>query len=569
MERYVGLRGIFMTFVQQRLVKTFILIVLLFAALVTKLYGIQIVQGEQLSQRALQLSTREVALEEITRGDICDRHGRALHGGTSEARLVLFPAFVQDKDDLAGRLAGIVPGVGVDVWLRDEPVMVPIELAPQQVSAINELNHPGVMVLPVQLRYGSRPLAVHVTGHLSKAPAVETDARRGAGSDQWYGVLGLERFYDEELHGQRAKKYARIYVDARERLVGSGPEVVTRSIKDNQRHHLVTTIDIDIQRIVEDVMDREVPLGSVVVMDVRTGDVLAAASRPTFDPHPGAILSALAAGSDVFRDQTTALFQPGSIFKLVVAAAAMEEGLASPDTVFQCHGNQGPLISCWQAHGHGPITLEEAFAQSCNPTFAQLGLQLGADILIQYARAFGLDNQAIIGYPVREDPRQDLSLMGAGYSLVNSSVGQGPVLVTPVQMAAMVNVVVNNGVYLLPRLVKEVRNDDQQTVRYLAPGSSTKVISSFTATRLKGMLEAVTTRGVGTQAFVPVYGSAGKTGSAQLDGANGTVNAWFAGYAPLDRPKYVIVILVRDGISGGQTAAPIFREITREILNLP
>ena len=559
-----------MTFVQQRLIKTFIVIALLFAALVLKLYGIQIVQGDQLSQRALQLSAREISLEEFSRGDILDRHGHALHGGTSEARLVLFPAYIKDKAAMADRLAGIVPGgVGFDVLLREDPVMVPIVLAPQQVAAINELHHPGVMVLPVQLRYGNRPLAVHVSGHLSKAPADASNTRKSTGPDQWFGVLGLERFYDEELHGQRAKKYARIYVDARDRLVASGPEVVTRSVKDHQRHHLVTTIDINIQRVVEEVMDKEVPLGSVVVMDTRTGDILAAASRPSFNPHPQAIVTALATGSDVFMDQTTALFQPGSTFKLVVAAAAMEEGLASPDTVFQCHGELGPLISCWHAAGHGSLTLEEAFAVSCNPTFAQLGLQLRAEQLIHYASAFGLDNQTIIGYPVREDPRQDLSLVGAGYNLVNSSVGQGPVLVTPVQMAAMVNVVVNNGVYLPPRLVKEVRNDEQQTVRYLAPGSSTKVISSFTATRLKGMLEAATTRGVGTQAFVPVYGSAGKTGSAQLDGAEGTVNAWFAGYAPLNRPRYVIVILVREGVSGGQTAAPVFREITRAILDLP
>lgn len=558
-----------MTLVHQRLVKTFIVIVLLFTALVMKLYGIQILQGDQLSHRALQLSTREISLEEFSRGDILDRHGHALHGGASEARLLLFPAYIKDKAVMADRLAGIVPGgVSFDVLLRDDPVMLTIDLAPQQVAAINELNHPGVMVLPVQLRYGSRPLAVHVSGHLSRAP-VEANTRKSTGPDQWFGVLGLERFYDEELHGQRSKKYARIYVDARDRLVGGSPEVVTRSVRDNQRHHLVTTIDINIQTVVEDVMDREVPLGSVVVMDARTGDILAAASRPSYNPHPRAIVTALATGSDVFLDQTTALFQPGSIFKLVVAAAAMEEGLASPDTVFQCHGEQGPLISCWHSAGHGSLTLEEAFAVSCNPTFAQLGLKLGAEKLIQYARAFGLDNQTIIGYPVREDTRQDLSLLGAGYNLVNSSVGQGPVLVTPVQMAAMVNVVVNNGVYLPPRLVKEVRNDEQQTVRYLSPGSSTKVISSFTATRLKGMLEATTTRGVGTQAFVPVYGSAGKTGSAQLDESGGTVNAWFAGYAPLSKPRYVIVILVREGVSGGQTAAPVFREITRAILDLP
>ena len=555
-----------MYILQQRLVKTFILLVILFIPLLLKLASIQLVQGDYLSQKALQLNAREVPLEEFCRGEIMDRHGHPLAEGGPEGRLVLFPALIQNQDSMAGRLAQIMPGeVDFQSLLAGDPAIVPARLTPLQIAALQELNHPGVMVLPVYLRYGPNPLAVHISGHLSQTPPPGAADKRPGG---WYGALGLERYYDQELAGQRAKTYARVYVDAMGRLVGSGPEVVTKSNSDPERHHIVTTIDQEIQLIVEEVMDALVPLGAVVVMDTRTGDILAAASRPSYNPHPLMIGPALASGAEVFLDQSTALFQPGSIFKLVVAAAALEEGLASPDTVFQCNGSAGPLISCWHPPGHGPITLEEAFALSCNPTFARLGLQLGAERLAAYAQAFGLENQEIIGYPVISDPRQDLSLVGAGYNLVNSSVGQGPVLATPVQIAAMINVVVNNGVYLQPRLVKEIRDDNSKTVNHFPHGPSKKVISSYTAARLRDMLEAAATTGVGSQAFIPVYGSAGKTGSAQVSGAGGSVNAWFAGYAPLVKPKYVVAVLVRDGQSGGQTAAPIFREITEAILML-
>jgi penicillin-binding protein 2 len=551
---------------EQRLVKTFILIVVMFILLFLKLAGIQIIQGDYLAQKAVQLNAREVPLEEFCRGEITDRHGRPLAGGGAEGRLVLFPALIQDKENMASQLKSIVPGeFNFQLLLAGDPAIIPARLTPPQEAALKNLGHPGVMVLPVYLRYGSSPLAVHLSGHLSKAtPAGGVlDVKRPGG---WYGALGLERYYDQELAGQRAKTFARVYVDAMGRLVGSAPEVITRAKKDPGRQHVITTIDKEIQHIVEDVMDARVPLGAVVVMDARTGDLLAAASRPAFNPHPMAIGPALALGTEVFVDQSTALFQPGSIFKLVVAAAALEEGLVTSGTVFQCNGSAGPLISCWHGPGHGQITLEEAFTLSCNPTFAQLGLQLGADKLIAYARAFGLDNQEIIGYPVPVDPRQDLSLIGAGYHLVNSSVGQGPVLTTPVQIAAMMNVVVNSGVYLQPRLVKELRNDSSEIVTRFPHGPSKKVISSYTAARLKNMLETAAATGVGSHAFIPVYGSGGKTGSAQVSGDGGSINAWFAGYAPQARPRYVVVVLVRDGKSGGQTAAPVFREITEAIL---
>ncbi|MCL6561331.1 MAG: penicillin-binding protein 2, partial [Firmicutes bacterium] len=221
-------------------------------------------------------------------------------------------------------------------------------------------------------------------------------------------------------------------------------------------------------------------------------------------------------------------------------------------------------IRCWKDEGHGDIDFARAFAESCNPAFAGAALKLGAAKLIEYAGRLGLDNQSIIGYPVPRDPRQDLNLIGAPYNLVNSSVGQGPVLVTPVQVTSMLNTLVSGGTYRVPRLVREVRKNNGEVVREFAPDPGKRAISPGTARQLRLLLESVIDEGVGREARVPVFGSAGKTGSAQI--GNGSVNAWFAGYAPRSNPRYIVTVLVEEGTSGGESAAPVFREIMEKIL---
>ncbi|MBC7326474.1 MAG: penicillin-binding protein 2, partial [Moorella sp. (in: Bacteria)] len=202
-----------------------------------------------------------------------------------------------------------------------------------------------------------------------------------------------------------------------------------------------------VQQIVEKVLDAHVKKGAVVVMDARSGDILALASRPKYHPAPGRIEQYLRGEPGALLDQCVGLFAPGSLFKVVVAAAALAERIVTPETTFYCRGAKDWPVRCWSEHGHGVISFQEAFAQSCNPVFARLALELGAANLIAYARLFGLDDQRIAGYPVPADPRQNLDLIAAPHNLVNSSLGQGPVLATPVQITAMMNTVVNGGKY--------------------------------------------------------------------------------------------------------------------------
>lgn len=556
---------------QRRLVCIFFVFLLCFLGLVAQLWVIQIKDGYRYSCLALDQGSRWVSLEDTARGKILDRNGIPLTGEKWEDRVVVFPTAFRDREEVSRGLAEIL---GVDLsaikrHLEGSPSCLPYQISPEQSAAIQERGWTGVLVLPVRLRYGERPLAAQTVGHLGKISSREEFLSLAGRGEKIYryddlvGKTGLEKYYEQDLKGSRPQRAVRVFTDAGGRLLG-GPEFrVEEQVNDRDRRDLVLTIDSRIQQVVEDIMDRRVARGAVVVMEAGTGDILALASRPGFNPaRPEQYLGS--GMEERFFDHCTALYQPGSIFKVVVAAAALEEGAVSLESRFTCHGEKDALIRCWKDEGHGDIDFARAFAESCNPAFAGAALKLGAAKLIEYAERLGLDNQSIIGYPVPRDPRQDLNLIGAPYNLVNSSVGQGPVLVTPVQVTSMLNTVVSGGTYRVPRLVREVRKNSGEVVREFAPDPGKRAISPGTARQLRLLLESVIDEGVGREARVPVFGSAGKTGSAQI--GNGSVNAWFAGYAPRSNPRYIVTVLVEEGASGGESAAPVFREIMEKIL---
>ncbi len=562
-------------FQQKRLIKTFYLIALLFMPLLVHLAVIQLFHHEEYSQKALEQRTLQVSLEEIPRGKILDRTGQqSLTRGEKEPRITLFPQIIQEKQTAANKLGEIL-GRNPDellTFFHTKPQFLPYPLTESQIRQIKDLKIQGVMIEEISLRYGAEPLASHVVGHLGHISGLANLEKLNSLTEKNYkisdliGTSGLEYFYEKELKAEQPTMLARAYVDVYRRLI-QGLGIQTEPQQKTGRQDVITTLDRGIQVIVEKIMDEQLPRGAVVVMDARTGDLVAMASRPNY--NPANIAQALSDGNDAFLDHCTALYQPGSIFKVVVAAAALEEGLVKPEDSFVCLGDKDHYISCWHKPGHGPITFEEAFAQSCNPVFAELAVKLGAQKIIKYAQAFGLASQNIIGYPLPRDQRQNLELIAKPYNLVNSGIGQGPVLTTPVQLTAMMNVIVNNGVYIEPRLVKGVLNEQGKMSRHYPMGGSHKVISCETAKEIKRLLWLVTEKGVGKEAMVPGYGSAGKTGSAEIGNGKETVNAWFSGFAPYDKPKYVVTVLVEGGISGGASAAPIFREIEKSILMLP
>lgn len=556
----------------KRIVQTFYLLLILFIPLLGRLADVQLNQGPEYARKALEQRSVKVVLEDIPRGNILDRQLNSLLGSGIQNRIVIFPSLMTDTQQVITALANLlqIDTEEIAKHFAGGSGILPYEITEEQERVIKEQNWAGVMVQGVHYRYLNQPLAVHLTGHVGKISSKEVIEQLSARSakpyrlDDLVGKMGLEQYYEQELKANEPQRLVRAFTDATgTMLVGMGLKLEEDKV-DLGRKDIVTTLDRRIQQIVETVMDEHIARGAVVVMDVHTGDILAMASRPNFNPADVSSVLPTAA-ADTFIDHCTALYHPGSIFKIVVAAAALEEGLVNNNSTFVCLGEKSPLISCWHPPGHGPISFEEAFAQSCNPVFAELACQLGAEKLIHYAKKLGLANQQVIGYPVPVDKRQDLNLISVPYNLVNSSIGQWPVMATPVQVTALINTIVNQGNYLPPRVVRELRTPDGTVTDRFLPGKSYRALSQDTAQQLQYLMTMAVEKGLGWRALVPELGSAGKTGSAEIAGQQG-VNAWFAGYAPLERPRYAVTILVEQGDSGGESAAPVFKEIMSRIL---
>lgn len=559
---------------QKRLVLTFFILGFSLLALVFPLWQLQVLNGDLYSCLALEQGSLWVSLEDAPRGRILDRNLLPLSAGKTETRLVVFPPAIKEKDDAARSLAEIlgVDDASIKPYLDGEPCYLPYSLTPEQAEFVRQKNWTGIMALPVHFRYGENYLASQTLGHLGKVSTYGEYLNLAANSKKIYryndlvGKTGLELAYEEDLKGNKPEQAVRVYKDANGKLLGSPGFEVEEQTEDRGRRDVVLTLDSRIQQIVEDIMDRKIAEGAVVVMEAGTGDILAMASRPDFDPaHPGQNIEGWAEESSF--DHCTALYQPGSVFKTVLAAAALEKNPGILKSRFTCLGEKENLIHCWKDEGHGDINFSRAFAESCNPTFARIGLDLGAQKLIEYAERFGLDNQNVIGYPAGCDPRQDLGRIGEPYNLVNCSIGQGPVLVTPLQVTAMTNTVVSGGIYREPRLVKEIRSSGSIVKEFYSDAGS-EAVSPDTAAMLRSLMELVVDEGTGLEAAVPVFGSAGKTGSAQTGGRGEQTDAWFTGYAPRQNPRYVVTVLVEGGGSGSASAAPIFREVMENILKV-
>ena len=540
---------------RKRTILLFWVFVIIFCSLAAHLAYIQIHEGALLSQQALAQQTQLISLEIPPRGQILDRNLTPMTSCHEADRVIVLPWNVADRDREAHLLADVLD---MDVsqvmeYFTSKARMIPQDLTSVQADELKSLSLPGIIVAKAKIRERKPGLAAHILGFLGIG---ET---RGS----WEGKMGIEAVYNSELKGAVPRTAARVFLDARGRIIsGLGLRLEEKPI-DNERKDVVLTIDRQIQEAVEQAMDRSgIIEGAVVVMEAGTGDILALASRPDYYLGDGTPQEGY---SESYLNHALLHYQPGSVFKVVVAAAALEEGLVKPEETYLCVGEKDDIVKCYREEGHGLITFSQAVAYSCNPVFARLGLKLGAQKLISYSELFGLDSADIGGYQT-EDVKDKLDLIGQEFNLVNASLGQWPVEASVVQIAGMMNVVAGGGIYNPPRLVKMVVNDEGRVERVIAPGEKRRVVSENTAKTLQGMLERVTREGTGKEAWVGNLGSAGKTGSAQS--GNEQIDAWFSGYAPLNSPRFVAAVLVKDGESGGQTAAPLFREIMQEILQL-
>ncbi|WP_273379776.1 peptidoglycan D,D-transpeptidase FtsI family protein [Symbiobacterium thermophilum] len=537
------------------------------ALLGVRLFQLQILRGPALTRQVFGQRTERLPLE-MRRGMIYDRYGVPLTDPQSTWGLAVFPRLFGDPAVAAPVLAEALgeerAAVVLDYVQRHHEAGWVIEglsdEAAQQVQDYAAAGLlPGVAVGPTGWRYGPGSLARHLVGFANASG----------------GWTGLELAYDSVLRGENVPHLVASY-HGRGGPLGDEPLQVLqpRDPAGKEPYDVHTTLDARIQAAVEREMDRTAhpdggPLrAAVVVVDPATGELLALASRPNFD-------QARYATEDQLRNRALTPYETGSVFKPIVAAAALEAGAVVPHERIECSGTYqlgDRIFRDVAGTVTGPVTLREALARSCNTAFIRIGYErLGADRLLEAARRFGLD-EPTGALPSGFETVAPLPEPRYGGDVAQLSFGQGGLRASPLQVARAYTAIANGGVLHPIRLVTSVRRSDGEVVFRPRTEPSRRVMSRETAAELRqALLLAVVPGGGGTgeAAWVDDAGAAGKSGSADtvLDGRPAT-HAWFAGWFPARQPQYVMVVFIEDGRAGGAHAAPLFRRIAEAILSL-
>ncbi|MBC7105417.1 MAG: cell division protein FtsI [Firmicutes bacterium] len=354
-------------------------------------------------------------------------------------------------------------------------------------------------------------------------------------------------------------------------LLGLNPELRLQNMLKRLRgevprgNDVRLALDAELQAYAMDLLDGR--RGAAVVLDPRTGEVLAMASQPSFEPAAvDEYWTELSTDRDapLVNRATDGAYPPGSLMKIVTAAAALEGGKVAREEVFSCPGRivvDGFELRDTAAHGR--VDLVRALAVSCNTTFAELGLRVGADGLFRAAQAFGFGRASGLELPERGASLPEPGEMTRP-EVAATAIGQGRALVSPLRMALAAAAVANGGVIMQPRLVLAVTDPEGRTVFASAPRAWLTATTPQAAETIRDGMVAAVRAGTAKQAALPGVTVAGKTGSAQ--NPQGAPHAWFVGFAPAEAPRAVVAVIVENGGAGGTVAAPLGRELLKRAL---
>jgi len=539
--------------------------------------------GRDLTAASVSQRLQSVMLDD-GRGRIVDRRGRPIAG---------FGAYVLAMDRGAARgwaaahaaeaeVLRSAIGMTNEQWSvllsRTEPVVLwendagPVLLNEQQLDALRRWPDSGLKAVPYLMRYAKPYYAAHLLGYIAQHPEevrriYEQELREGTiRLNARIGASGLERSLERELRSRGSISLS-VMTDAIGEPVG---EPKLRNT--NGPYHpvqAVTTLDAELQMRVEQLLDAKgIEAASVVVLDAHQADVLVMANRPNFDPnHPDP-------HDKSWVNQAIKQQVPGSVFKLVVAAAALEYGVVRPHEKFVCHGEYGRYgFSCWKKDGHGPISFAQAFAQSCNITFAEVAKRLGPERIRTMAYKLGIGRT--VGWegamrgrsaPFRQFDMEEPGGIFAGEPidegvLIQSAIGQRDVRLTPLQAANMVVTILNGGRLTSPRVVSALKYRDgailqRFPVKHLPAGG----VSRTTADWLRMMMRETVLTGTASHLRDHAWELAGKTGTAQT-GVPGRVHEWFIGYGPVRAPRVAVAVVIYDVPGASGKAVRLFADI--------
>ena len=544
---------------QKRILAICLVLILLALTLGVRLFIVQIINGKNLQIRATDQWTRDLSLT-APRGTIYDSTGDTLAVSYTTYNVYVRGREVQNAEETAQKLSTLLD-LNYESTLKKvsnkniSESLLKMQIESEVAQEIYNLKLDGVYLSENVGRY-------YIYGDL-------LTQLLGFTSIDGTGQSGVEAYFNEYLTG--VDGYSYVQSDLQGKEIGGNLRYYVKGVAGDDIH---LTINSKIQIILENILikayeEQQAKAVTGMIMEAKTGKVLAISSKPSFDLNnlPRDDLESLFNYSRM--SAVTDSFEPGSTFKILTVAAALEEGVVSLDDTFYCPGYRivdGQRIKCWKTIGHGSQTLAEAFSNSCNCCFIDLALRLGVDKFYEYLEKFGVGTKTGITVqgessgivmPKENVKTVDLARMGFGHAIA----------VTPIQLLSIVTAITNGGVYHTPSIVEEIK-DVYGSTTYTPNTSSKRLISEKTSEIINSFLK-LTTNKTGEYTFVEGYNIGGKTGTAQKYGENGQIAqgkyiSSFIGTYPADEPEYIFMIMVDEPSAGAYygslVAAPYGKE---------
>ncbi len=581
-----------------------VLVIISFLVILIRVWYLQILKGEDFMGQSEQNRSRKISLPDY-RGDIKDRRGKTLVNIRPSFSLYVTPEDAGDFSKSLGFLSELMEINKGKLWndIRQSPsfknVLIKRDINRKEIAYIeeNKMLLPGIHIKVEPLRsYVYKDFASHILGYVGEISKGELMASKFGRYEQgdMIGKNGLEKIYESNLKGK--KGFKEIEVDA------SGRELKTlRKLSPKAGNSLVLTLDSRVQKKLEKLMDEvsgKSPVeGSVVVMKVQSGEIIAMVSKPSFDPNFFATGVSRKKWNNLVRDEKNPLqnravngqYPPASTYKLVTAYAALSEKVVEPESTIFCPGyfRLGKRnYRCWKKKGHGNMNLHDALVQSCDVYFYTLGHRLGIDNLAKYANRLGLGELTGIELqgekpglvPSRQWKKRFKNEPWFPGETISASIGQGYNLVTPLQSARMISTIASGGILIRPYLVKKIEDSDGKLIQEFFPVVNRNIgIDPEVLKHLKEGLRGVVheAHGTGHRARLKNVTVSGKTGTAQVVGMKASDeidpeeeipysfrdHAWFVAFAPYEKPEVAVSVIIEHGGHGGTTAAPIARKI--------
>ncbi|MDB8804497.1 MULTISPECIES: peptidoglycan D,D-transpeptidase FtsI family protein [unclassified Romboutsia] len=534
---------------------TVLIFVLVYLFLIYRLADIQILKSDEYKQRQENQSTEKIDLN-TGRGVIYDRNNQPLTDKKKETVLIVQKEkFINDSSirNLVKEVSNLSDKeIYKEIEEQTESSIFEIQVNNISKKMEEKLLEKNIIVSKRSIRYDEDSLLSHTIGYINKKDKI--------------GQYGIERSMDEVLNASNEEYISVFKVGEAGRK--EGLDVLKGSIKtvtkDDKDKHIKLTIDKNIQKIVEKVVDKEANPTAVIISDVESGEILSMSSRPNFDQNDiGKYISDTDKSKGELRNRVIQnTYAPGSVFKIVTLYAALDTKIIDENYTYNCTGNtkigkNKEILNCHNKEGHGIQSLTEAFANSCNTAFFDIANKVGKSKIIEYAKKLHLDEKLDIG--LEEEVNREIP---KDISIRNLAIGQGSMEFTPIQINQMTQIIANNGTYKPLYIYDSIVDNNKGILKNFNQSKEDEIISPYTLTIVKDMMKKVSLSGTG-EALKDLEGGCGvKTGTAQtnIDGIS-VNNGWITGFYPSDTPKYTITVIVEGTKEESKSALPIFKEI--------